>query len=52
VAGVVGPAITVEDVLLAHRMIYGVIATAVDPADVEPAVRRAQQLLRTPREAT
>jgi len=51
-AGVVGPAITVEDVLLAHRMIYGVIATAVDPADVEPAVRRAQQLLRTPREAT
>lgn len=40
--------ITVDDVLLAHRMIYGVIATAVDPADIEPAVRRALRLLPRP----
>ena len=41
-------AITVEDVLLAHRMIYGVIGTAVAPAEVEPAVRQALRLLSRP----
>jgi AcrR family transcriptional regulator len=44
-AGLVDAGTTVDDVLLAHRMIYGVIATAVDPAEVETAVERAQRLL-------
>lgn len=47
-AGLTDPTLTVDDVLLAHRMIYGVIATAVDPADVMPAVERALHLLRRP----
>ncbi|MEU4245545.1 helix-turn-helix domain-containing protein [Actinoplanes sp. NPDC026619] len=45
-AGLVDARITVDDVLLAHRMIYGVITTSVEPADLEPAVERALQLLR------
>jgi AcrR family transcriptional regulator len=46
VAGLIGAGITVDDVLLAHRMIYGVIATAVDPDDLDSAVERALHLLR------
>ncbi|GAB3144894.1 TetR/AcrR family transcriptional regulator [Micromonospora sonneratiae] len=46
--GLVDSRITVADVLLAHRMVYGVIATAADPADVEAAVQRALYLLRWP----
>ncbi|WP_433385741.1 hypothetical protein [Micromonospora sp. KLBMP9576] len=45
-AGLVDRRITVDDVLLAHRMIYGVIVTAVDPAEVGQAVGRASCLLR------
>ncbi|MGC4808792.1 TetR/AcrR family transcriptional regulator [Micromonospora sp. DT233] len=47
-AGLVDPRLTVDDVLLAHRMIYGVIVTAVDPAEVGQAVERASHLLRQP----
>ncbi|GIM97094.1 hypothetical protein [Paractinoplanes toevensis] len=45
-AGLVGGHISVNDVLLAHRTIYGVIVTAADPAEVTPAVDRALYLLR------
>ncbi|GAA2688007.1 TetR/AcrR family transcriptional regulator [Actinoplanes palleronii] len=45
-AGLVPAGVTVDDVLLAHRMVYGVIATVVAPADLAPAVERALHLLR------
>ncbi|MFF4880836.1 TetR/AcrR family transcriptional regulator [Micromonospora sp. NPDC000668] len=45
-AGLVDHRATVDDILLAHRMIYGVIVTAVDPAEVGQAVDRASYLLR------
>lgn len=45
-AGLVDPRITVDDVLLAHRMIYGVVVTEIEPAGVEAAVTRAMNLLR------
>lgn len=45
-AGLVGQAVTVSDVLLAHRMIYGVVVTTPDPADVQTAVDEALRLLR------
>ncbi|GGN59661.1 TetR family transcriptional regulator [Actinoplanes lobatus] len=44
-AGLVDARLTVDDVLLAHRMIYGVVATAPEPADIGPAVQRALRLL-------
>lgn len=47
-AGLVDEHITVEDVLLAHRMIYGVIATVVDANEVGAAVQGALDLLRWP----
>jgi AcrR family transcriptional regulator len=47
-AGLMSAQVTVDDVLLGHRMIYGVIATAAQSADVEPAVTRALELLRWP----
>ncbi|GIF23863.1 AcrR family transcriptional regulator [Actinoplanes tereljensis] len=47
-AGLIDARFTADDVLLAHRMIYGVIATAVDPAEVGPAVARARFLLSRP----
>ncbi|BCY08190.1 TetR/AcrR family transcriptional regulator [Actinoplanes sp. L3-i22] len=45
-AGLIDPVVTVADVLLAHRMVYGVIATVIDPAEAAPAARRAVDLLR------
>ncbi|MBL7253474.1 TetR/AcrR family transcriptional regulator [Paractinoplanes lichenicola] len=40
-AGLVGPAVTVDDVLLVHRMIYGVVVTEIEPEKVQAAVQRA-----------
>lgn len=37
--------LTPDDVMLAWRMIYGVVVTAVDPADVREAVTRTHALL-------
>ncbi len=44
-AGLIDARITVDDVLLAHRMIYGVVVTEVEPAGVRAAVQRALRLL-------
>jgi AcrR family transcriptional regulator len=44
-AGLMDARITVDDVLLAHRMIYGVVVTEVEPAGVAAAVERALRLL-------
>lgn len=44
-AGLVHAGISVADVLLAHRMIYGVVVTTPDPADVEAAAREAHAFL-------
>ena len=44
-AGRVAPSLTARDVVLAQRMAYGVVATALEPAGVRDAVRRAMGLL-------
>lgn len=48
-AGLVAPELTVEDVLLAQRMAYGVVATSLDPAQVRESVHRALALTATGR---
>lgn len=45
-AGLVAPYLTIDDVLLAQRMAYGVIATSLDPADLRESVHRALSLTR------
>lgn len=45
-AGLVDPSLTGEDVLLAWRMVFGVVVTSTDPGDVRRAVKRAVSLLR------
>lgn len=40
-AGLVAPNLTVWDLLLIHRMIYGVIVTETDPGQVRASVQRA-----------
>jgi AcrR family transcriptional regulator len=45
-AGLVNPQLTVEDVHLAHRMMYGVITTEANPVDVRSAVDRSLLLLQ------
>lgn len=44
-AGAADPQLTAEDVLLAHRMVYGVIVTEPDPGQVRAAVDRALRLV-------
>lgn len=44
-AGVVNAALTVDDVLLAWRMAFGVVVTATDPAGLRPLVDRALGLV-------
>ena len=45
-ADLVDPALTAEDVLLAWRMLFGVVVTATEPAEARRAVDRALTLLR------
>nr|WP_202926968.1 TetR/AcrR family transcriptional regulator [Gordonia desulfuricans] len=40
-AGTVDPGLTVRDVMLAHRMVYGIVATAVDHSRLRADVIRA-----------
>lgn len=47
-AGLADPLLTSGDVLIAWRMVFGVIATTSDPVDVVPAVERARRLLPLP----
>lgn len=44
-AGLVDPAITPFDVLLAQRMLYGVVVTTPDPSDARASVDQAAALL-------
>lgn len=44
-AGLVDPALTVDDVLLVQRMVYGVVTTATTADEVRSAVHRALALL-------
>ncbi|MFW6090338.1 MAG: TetR/AcrR family transcriptional regulator [Actinomycetota bacterium] len=46
-AGLVDGALSPPDVLLAHRMVYGVVVTATEPGQVQDAVDRALALLRS-----
>lgn len=45
-AGLVPAALTPEDVMLAQRMVYGVVVTAIDPDDIRRAVAQSLVLLR------
>jgi len=45
-AGLVDPALTADDVLLAQRMVYGVVVTETDPVRVRQAVEGALALLK------
>ncbi|WP_239520282.1 TetR/AcrR family transcriptional regulator [Blastococcus saxobsidens] len=47
-AGLTDASVTVDDVLLAWRMVFGVVATAPDRDQVRTAVSRAVSLLRLP----
>ena len=47
-AGLVDPALSVDDVLLAQRMAYGVVATELDPASARQVVARALGHLARP----
>jgi hypothetical protein len=40
-AGLVDRRLTVDDVMLAQRMVFGIVVTTVDPADVRGQVSRA-----------
>lgn len=44
-AGRVDPATSVDDVLLAWRMVFGIVVTAPDRASVRPAIEQARALL-------
>lgn len=45
-AEVVSADLTVDDVLVAHRMVYGVVLTTPDPARIPEGVEHAEHLLR------
>lgn len=45
-AGLVDAELAPPDVLLAHRMVYGVVVTATEPGQIKDAVDRALALLR------
>ncbi|GAA4753510.1 TetR/AcrR family transcriptional regulator [Modestobacter marinus] len=47
-AGSVAAGLTPADVLLAWRMVFGVVVTAADPGDIAPAVARVRALLPLP----
>ena len=47
-AGLTDPTLTVDDVLLAWRMTFGVVVTATERSEVRAAVDRAVSLLRLP----
>jgi AcrR family transcriptional regulator len=47
-AGSVAAGLTPDDVLLAWRMVFGVVVTTIDPSDVAPAVERVRALLPLP----
>ncbi|WP_346623549.1 helix-turn-helix domain-containing protein [Blastococcus montanus] len=47
-AGMADPALTADDVLLAWRMIFGVVVTSAQPDQSRAAVERALALLRLP----
>lgn len=40
-AGLVDPGLTAEDVMLAHRLIYGVSVTALDATELRRSIKRA-----------
>ena len=44
-AGLVNPRLTVDEVMLAQRMVYGVVATAIGPEQTKESVRQALALL-------
>ncbi|WBB67570.1 TetR/AcrR family transcriptional regulator [Micromonospora sp. WMMD812] len=44
-AGLVDPRLTVDDVMLAQRMVFGIVVTAIDPTDVRNQVSRALSAL-------
>ncbi|GAA1658218.1 TetR/AcrR family transcriptional regulator [Actinoplanes couchii] len=45
-AGLADTGLDVEDVLTAHRMIYGVVTTSIQPADIRSSIERATRLFR------
>ncbi|MCZ2838957.1 TetR/AcrR family transcriptional regulator [Modestobacter sp. VKM Ac-2985] len=47
-SGSVNAGLTPDDVLLAWRMVFGVVVTTVDPSEVAPAVERVRALLPLP----
>lgn len=40
-AGLVDPGLTVDDVMLAQRMVFGIVVTAIDTTDLRGQVSRA-----------
>ena len=47
-AGLLRPDLSVQDVLLAERMVYGAVISAPDAGDVRPTVERALALIDLP----